>query len=182
MEGYVESSLMWSNWSEVACIDDSVVGFLFGRIDKTMRDKSHARSVYLETKMLSRWILRNPIELFRSFGLMWNVWITELKLAGHKPPSDAEIELLIVDSKHRGKGIGRSLVGRFLAAAREAGAGVVTVYTEDLQSDYQFYERYGFTKVATFHDDVTSYFANKDSTAIVFALDLKRATETVGQQ
>lgn len=179
MEGYVESSLLWSNWSAVACVGETVVGFLFGRIESTWKERSHLRNILLELRMLSRWILRDPLTLARSFGLIWNVWITELKVTGHKPRSDAEIELLIVDSQHRGKGIGRELVGSFLEAARHAGASTVTVYTEDLQSNYQFYEKYGFRRVATFHDDVTSYFANQDSTAIVFALDLRRSPVTV---
>lgn len=176
MEGYIESSLLWSNWAEVACVGDTVVGFLFGKIETAWRDRSRVRNTALEFMMLARWVLRDMHMLLRSFGLMWNVWITELKVAAHRPPSEAEIELLIVDSTQRGRGIGKQLVDRFLEAARQAGAKVVTVYTEDLQSNYQFYERYGFRKVATFRDDVTSYFAGKASTAIIFALDLRQPT------
>ncbi|OGS56037.1 MAG: hypothetical protein A3K60_02720 [Euryarchaeota archaeon RBG_19FT_COMBO_56_21] len=181
MKGYVESSLLYSTWSEVACIGDAVVGFLFGRIEKTWKGRSRMRTLLVELSMTARFLLRNPLMLARSFGLMWNVWITELKLAEHRPRSDAEIELLIVDSKNRGEGIGKDLVDRFITAAKEAGAEVVTLYSEDLQSNYQFYEKYGFRRVATFYDDVTSYFANKASTAIIYALDLKQSTDTERQ-
>ena len=176
MEGYVESSLMWSNYAEVACVDGAVVGFLFGKIDMTWKDRSRIKEIGQELSMLLRWIVRDPLVLARSFGLMWNVWITELKVAENRPSgSDAEIELFIVDSRQRGKGIGTELINRFLIAARQAGSSVVTVYTEDLQSDYQFYEKRGFRRVATFHDDVTSYFANRTSNAIIFALDLRQS-------
>ena len=181
MEGYIESSLLWSNWSEVACVSDEVVGFLFGRIETTWKDRSRLKNSAMEVMMFARWILRDASMLLRSLGLMWNVWITELKVAAHRPSSGAEIELLIVDSHFRGKRIGKELVDRFLAVAGEAGVKVVTVYTEDLQSNYQFYERYGFRKVATFRDDVTSYFAGKPSTAIIFALDLRRPTDAAKQ-
>ena len=175
MEGYVESSLLYSTWSEVACIGDEVVGFLFGRIEKTWKGRNRLRPLFTELAMTAKFLLRDPLMLLRSLGLMWNVWITEAKLAEHRPKSDAEIELLIVDSQHRGRGIGKQLVDRFLGAAVNAGARVATLYTEDLQSSYQFYERYGFRRVATFYDDMTSYFANEPSMAIIYALDLKRS-------
>ena len=175
MEGYIESSLLYSTWSEVACVGDEVVGFLFGRIEKTWKGRNRFRPLITELAMTARFLLRDPLMLARSLGLMWNVWITEAKLAEHRPESDAEIELLIVDSRHRGKGIGKQLADRFLGAAKNAGARVATLYTEDLQSNYRFYESYGFKRVDTFYDDVTSYFAGKPSTAIIYALDLKRS-------
>jgi ribosomal protein S18 acetylase RimI-like enzyme len=108
--------------------------------------------------------------------------LTELKLKVNMPRSDAEIRLFIVDSKHRGKGIGGMLIDRFLHTARDAGSTLATVYTDDKTSNWQFYEKYGFRRVGTFHDNVTSYFCNVDSTGMIYVLDLKKAQATAGQQ
>src|SRR4030065_2728581 len=88
-KGYLESSLLYSTWSEVACIGDAVVGFLFGRIEKTWKGRSRMRTLLVELSMTARFLLRNPLMLARSFGLMWNVGLTELKLAEHRPRSEA---------------------------------------------------------------------------------------------
>jgi len=55
------------------------------------------------------------------------------------------------------------------------GSSVITVYTDDKTSNWQFYERYGFKKVATFYDNVSSYYADVDSNGIVYALDLRES-------
>ena len=74
------------------------------------------------------------------------------------------------------------LIDRFLHTARDVGSTLATVYTDDKMSNWQFYEKYGFRRVRTFHDDVTTYFCNVDSTGIIYVLDLKRVQATAGQQ
>jgi len=91
------------------------------------------------------------------------------------PKSDASIEMFMVDPKHRGKGIGTELIERFLKAARDAGSSLVTVYTDDRMSSWQFYERHGFKKIDTFRDDVSSLWSGGESHGIIFVLDLKTA-------
>src|SRR4030067_2031966 len=66
MKGYVESSLLYSTWSEVACIGDAVVGFLFGRIEKTWKGRSRMRTLLVERSMTALFLLRHPLMLARS--------------------------------------------------------------------------------------------------------------------
>jgi ribosomal protein S18 acetylase RimI-like enzyme len=174
MEGYMEYSRRVANWADIAYTSDGIVGFLFGRIDK------------LPEKVLSR---KSPFgelpSIFRSFfargritpallRFLWSLMLTELKVKLNTPKSDASIEMFIVGSMYRGKGIGSELFDRFLRAAMDAGSALVTVYTDDRMSDWGFYEKRGFRRVGTFYDNITSHYSGLDARGIIFALDLKK--------
>jgi GNAT superfamily N-acetyltransferase len=182
MEGYIESCLMNANWTEIAYDSQGVIGFLFGRIDKYRGEVAVAGSLFGELPMLAKHIVGKYRKTPGILVLFWTLLLTELKLKVNMPRSDAEIGLFIVDSKHRGKGIGGMLIDRFLHTARDVGSTLATVYTDDKTSNWQFYEKYGFRRVRTFHDNVTSYFCNVDSTGMIYVLDLKKAQATAGSE
>jgi GNAT superfamily N-acetyltransferase len=171
MEGYVRTFLVRSNWTEVAHDSQGVTGLLFGRIGP-LRDKAGSRSLASKLGMV-------PQFLFGIHGqhvspiVLWHFFTTELKVLVNVPRSDAEVNLIIVDSKHQGKGLGRKLMERFVGAARDARCRLVTLYTDDQASNWRFYEVIGFRKVATFHDGLTSYFVERDANGIVYVLDVK---------
>ena len=171
MEGYVRSFLVRSNWKVVISDSQGVIGLLFGRIGGS-KAKEGGGSLANELGMIPQFLFGvngqhvSPVVLLHFF-------LTEFKVLVNVPRSDAEINLIIVDSKHRGKGLGKKLMDRFIAAAKEAGCRLVTLYTDDQMSNWKFYEIYGFRKVGTFHDSLTSYFAEKKATGIVYTLDLK---------
>ena len=175
MTGYIRSTLIHSTWTEVATISGEVVGFLFGHIDKQQNSKSWLKSLGEEVSMFSGLLFADYIKPDKALLMLFGITMTELKLAINRPKSDAEIEMLIVGAGHRGSGIGKALVDRFIEAARQVGSSVITVYTDDKTSNWQFYERYGFKKVATFYDNVSSYYADVDSNGIVYALDLRES-------
>jgi GNAT superfamily N-acetyltransferase len=182
MEGYIESSLMNANWTEIAYDSQGVVGFLFGRIDKYRGEVAAQGSLFGELPMLAKHIVGRYRKTPGILIFFCTLLLTELKLKVNMPRSDAEIRLFIVDSKHRGKGIGSLLIDRFLHNARDVGSTLATVYTDDKMSNWQFYEKYGFRRVGTFHDNVTSYFCNVDSTGMIYVLDLKKAQATAGSE
>src|SRR5512136_1979155 len=57
MEGYIESSLMNANWTEIAYDSQGVVGFLFGRIDKYRGDAAATGSLLGEIPSFARQVL-----------------------------------------------------------------------------------------------------------------------------
>ncbi len=178
MEGYIESSLMNANWTEIAYDSQGVVGFLFGRIDNYRGEVAVPGRLFGELPMLAKYIVGKYRNTPGILALFWTLLLTELKLKVNMPRSDADIRLFIVDSKHRGKGIGGMLIDRFLDTARNVGSTLATVYTDDKTSNWQFYEKYGFRKVGSFHDNVTSFFCDVDSTGMVYVLDLRNAQAT----
>ena len=171
MEGYVRTFLVRSNWTEVAHDSHGVIGLLFGRV-RGLREKAVNGSL---TSMLGM----IPQFLFGIHGqhvspiVIWHFFLTEFKVLVNVPRSDAEVNLIIVDSKYQGKGLGRKLMERFVGAARDARCRLVTLYTDDQASNWRFYEALGFRKVATFHDGLTSYFVERDAKGIVYVLDVE---------
>jgi len=173
MENYIEYSLSVSNWSEVALTAEGVVGFLFGRIDNYEGRARPKKYVLGELPSAIKWFLSRENKARWHIAFAWDIVLTELKLALNTPDSDASIEMFIVDSRMRGKGVGGLLLDRFLKAARESGSSLVTVYTDDLMSNWQYYERRGFRRVATFYDNITSHYSGSDARGIIFSLSLE---------
>lgn len=173
MEGYMQHSLDSSNWADIACTDEGVVGFLFGRIDGYLGAAAPRRSPLGEVPSLMRSVLGHDRAGPRLLSFVWSLALTEFKLKLNMPKSDASVEMFIVGSPIRGMGVGSELLDRFLSAAREAGSSLVTVYTDDKVSDWQFYEKRGFRRVGTFHDNITSHYSGVDARGIIFALDLQ---------
>ncbi|MBU0684865.1 MAG: GNAT family N-acetyltransferase [Thermoplasmatota archaeon] len=171
MEGYVRTFVVRSNWTEVAHDSHGVTGLLFGRIG-SLKGKAGSRSLSSKLGMI-------PQFLFGTHGqhvspvLLWHFFMTEFKVLVNVPRSDAEVNLIIVDPKYQGKGLGKKLIERFVGAARDARCRLVTLYTDDQASNWRFYEVIGFRKVATFHDGLTSYFVERDAKGIVYVLDVK---------
>lgn len=168
----MQYSLDSSNWADFACTDDGVVGFLFGRIDGLRGRSAPERSLFGEVPSLVRSILNHDRSRPRLLAFVWSLALTDFKLKLNMPRSDASVEMFIVSERLRGRGVGSELLNRFLTAARETGAALVTVYTDDKVSDWQFYERRGFRRVGTFHDNITSHYTGLDARGIIYTLDL----------
>lgn len=175
MEGYMEYSLSASNYADVACTPEGMVGFLFGRIDGHGEEIRVSGPDTGETKSKTRTSLRDWLFAIRHLRFLWSVLLTDLKLMLYMPRSDAAIEMFIVASEHRGKGVGTALLQRYLDAARGAGTKLVTVYTDDRMSDWRFYERNGFTRVKTFKDNITSHYSGSYARGIIYVLTLHRS-------
>jgi ribosomal protein S18 acetylase RimI-like enzyme len=172
MKGYMAYSVGLSNWTDMACTSEGVVGFLFGRIDNYAGRPLPRRSPLGELPTFFRSFFIDSRITQKSILFTWSLFLTELKARLRIPKSDASIEMFIVSSSHRGKGVGSELIDRFLRAAREAGSSLVTVYTDNVMSNWQFYEKRGFKIVGTFHDNITSHYSGLDSEGIILALEL----------
>lgn len=182
LEGYMEYSLSLSNWTDIAYTSEGIIGFLFGRIDNRPEKVPSKKSVFGEPMMIVRSLFSRESITPTHLRFLWGLALTELKLKLKTPKSDASIEMFIVDSKHRGKGVGGELLSRFLRAARDAGSSLVTVYTDDRLSNWGFYERRGFRRVGAFYDNITSHYSGLDANGIIFALDLKKGMPLVSDE
>lgn len=172
MEGYMRYSLESSNWTDMAVAEGDIVGFLFGRIDGLPDAPVPGTSMFGELPSLARTFLARERVTPNVLRLFWSLVMTDVKLALNTPRSDAAVEMLIVDSAHRGEGVGGMLLDRFLGAAEASGSRLVTVYTDELMSNWRFYEHRGFRRVATFHDDITSHYSGSPAKGIVYVMEL----------
>lgn len=157
--------------SEVVCADGQAAGFLLGRIQRDVGLWDHVRMwsglLTAGAKLFSGRYGRvhRPVEFARCF------LSTEAKARQHSAGSEAEVVLFVVGAQYQGLGLGRALLDRFVATARERGACWLTLYTDPL-SNWRFYERYGFTRRATFVDDIDTYFRREKTEGFVYELTL----------
>jgi ribosomal protein S18 acetylase RimI-like enzyme len=172
-EPWIESTNLSSTWAEVALVDGEVVGFLFGSID-SMKPKGATLKQLTDQLWMFRRMLSGGFGRFNiPLRLAMAFFFTEFRLEVNRPDADADITLLVVDTRFRGKDIGKRLVDSFVKVAEEAGAHAVLVYTDDKTSNWKFYEIYGFRKVNTFPDSISTYFAGERANAIYYLLNLK---------
>ena len=172
MRLYVDVCRPAATRSEVACVDGQVAGFLLGRVQRAV---TWWQSVQMWSGLVKAGVrlfsgrygrVKHPFEFARCF------LSTEAKAQQHSAGSEAEVVLFVVGSQYQGLGLGRALLDRFVAAARQRGARLMTLYTDPL-SNWKFYERYGFTRRATFVDDLDTYFRGEKTAGFVYELKLQ---------
>ena len=169
MRGYVELCFYPSTWQEVVCISGEVVGFLFGRIEKDVTVGKSLYTLFSNLILLAKFILKRYGKIKRPFTFLREFLATESKVYECMPGVECVIELFVVDSKHRGKGIGRELMNRFIFTAKAKGIKKISVYTDPL-SNWKFYEIYGFQKTCSFHDRLNSYIEQEDVEGFIYTL------------
>ena len=118
MEGYIESSLMNANWTEIAYDSQGVVGFLFGRIDKHRGEAPVQGSLFGELPTLAKDIVGKYRKTPGILVFFWTLLLTELKLKVNMPESDSEIRLFMKSvlrrpAIHRGEEAGRPTLRNF---------------------------------------------------------------------
>ena len=161
-----------ATWKEVACVSDSVVGLLWGKIFSDvgflggLRERLAHATAYL--KLLLGFYGKIPHRL----SLAKNGVIDGMSMARNYPEADAEVLYFVVDPAYRGKGIGKRLMDRFVEHAKSRGAKRISVYTVDPGSDLGFYERYGFKRYSSFRDRFMSAIGNREVKGIIYVLDL----------
>lgn len=173
LEGYMAYSLARSNWTDIACVDAIPAGFLFGRIDGLPGIEAPSQHPLGELPWAVGSMLRARRDAPSLLRFLWNLELTDMKLMLNMPRADATIEMFIVGAEHRGKGLGTMLLDRFVGKAVGAGSTKVTVYTDDMLSNWQFYERKGFKRIGSFYDNITSYYSKKHCRGMVYSLDVK---------
>jgi len=159
-------------WAEVAEDEHGIVGMLFGDI-KGRPSRVERHTTYgIELGTFLKGLTGDYGNAITTLLFLASFMMTELKLLINKPHSDAEITMLIVGEEHRGRGLGKQLVDRFIESARKMGAKSVSLYTDDQTSNWRFYEIYGFKQVAKFYDNGSSRYAGKHSNALIYKIDL----------
>jgi ribosomal protein S18 acetylase RimI-like enzyme len=160
-----------ASWAEVAQDEHGIVGMLFAEV-KGRPARKERRSTYgIEIGTFLRGLTGDYGNAVTTIRFLGSFLMTELKLLINRPRSDAEISMLIVQEGHRGKGLGKQLVDRFIEGAKKQGARSVSLYTDDQTSNWRFYEIMGFKQVAKFYDNGSSRYAGKHANALIYRMD-----------
>ncbi|MCL0065484.1 GNAT family N-acetyltransferase [Dehalococcoidia bacterium] len=161
-----------STYSELAIIDGEVAGFLFGRIERhfTLIDKCRLVKRYLP--LLWRFLLGQFGPRQKLLQLLGPLASEEQELRRNVPPSEGRIEYFAVSPEYQGRGVGRSIMDRFVQYAERYGVRAVSVFTGETVS-FWFYERYGFQRWAEFDSPFGSYLHGKPIKGFSYRLALQ---------
>lgn len=170
MHAYIELARLPSTWLEVACVSDQVVGLLFGRVHSEYTTATGLRTLFSCLRLSCRAILGQYGKLWQPLTLLGKGIATGIRVERHMPDPDAIVELFVVDSEHRGKGIGRALMDRFVAAAKSKGVRMIALHTDQL-SNWRFYEKYGFKRWSAFTEILSSYLKGEDVRGFIYILN-----------
>lgn len=150
---FLRSSLMNSNYTLVAEENGKVIGFILGRTDKgfNLLGNLLLHLPHILWNTLS-FIARNKSDqkLLQFVGVLNSSYKKILKLA--KTKFDGELVLFIVDTEEQGKGIGRSLMNRFIGKCRTKGVRKLRVFT-DTECSYGYYDYNGFRRLHELETD-----------------------------
>lgn len=170
-EMYVGVSLAASNFYQVVEEDGRVVGFLFA--------KGGAGSLYHNAYSGLTGIARFFYRLLTLRGAPmrrkvyyagiivqheWNRRAVEATRAN-------EAHLMAVDPSAQGKGYGRLLMDAYIAHCRAAQIGRITLET-DRESNYGFFEHYGFTVKGEFYSPLQHAYTGTSGQSFVYELKL----------
>jgi len=160
----------YSDWWEVASLNNRVAAFAFGR---TRGEPSFTEDIAL-VRVIAGAMFRmlKKGSVFEIVPLLCRSVITELKIMLKTPENQGELAFLVVESESRGKGIGSTLMNRYLDQARRKHVKKVALFTTDPECDWGFYEAMGFRKVSVFDDDVGAFYGRIPSKGMIFAIDL----------
>ena len=171
MHGFIELARLPSTWLEVACVSDRAVGLLFGRMDSDRTPVTELRMLLSGLRLGCKAILGQYGRIKKPLTLLRKGIATGALVKRRSPAAEAVVELFVVDSEHRGRGIGRALMDRFVTAAKRKGAHTVALHTDQL-CNWRFYEKYGFKRWSAFTEIVSSYLKGKNVEGYIYVIEM----------
>lgn len=168
MKAYVELSMLLSDYKDVCCYQDTVVGFIFCSKHKqlpTLKDRLSYN------RLLWGFITGRYGKIKRRARFLFNLILTMIKVELLCRRFDCEVVLFAVDSRYRGSGIGKTLLNRFISGITGSNHKTVYLYT-DIESNWNFYEHYGFKKYKDFIDNELSFIKKRKITSFIYYYEL----------
>jgi GNAT superfamily N-acetyltransferase len=164
MKAYVRISLILSDYSEICYYNNEVLGFLFGMTSMRYPDFNKRLDLW---KLLWGFITGKYGRIKRRFRFLLAFLTTMIKVEFLCSKFDSEIVLFVVDGQYRGKGIGKALVNHFIDYAKQNKKETIYLYT-DIESNWPFYEKTGFTKYKDFYDPEVSFLRGERTMSFIY--------------
>jgi len=168
---YCELCRAPSFWQEIAVASGRPVGLLFGSSLQRRPPEAALRNSFRRIALGERFLRGKYGHAPHPFTLAAKMVQSRLRADQQAPKADAQIELVVVAAAHRGHGVGRTLIDRFVRACAAQGARSLRLLTDPL-SDWSFYKAYGFRYVAEFTDPLNSWLAGRPVASYVYMLDM----------
>ena len=171
MRVYVLLGLAQSDYAEVCCQGEKVVGLLFGATGDTPLCPEQKRE---SRNLLWAFVRGRYGRMKHHLRFLFGFVYSALKFEFLCSRFDSEVTLFIVDKAHRRQGLGRALMDHFIDHARANKRKTVYLGT-DVESSWGFYEHYGFEKDRDFHDNGLSVMRGKRTQSFIYYYDLRNS-------
>lgn len=153
MKAYVELSYLMSDYSEVCCNENGVVGFIFCTTVKRRASAAQRKALY---KLVKAFLSGQYGRIKKRFRFLVSYLLDLIKVAFLCRHFSSEVILFAVDNEDRGHGIGRRLMDHYIRYARRKKQKTICLYT-DIESNWKFYEQYGFVRYRSFKDNELTF-------------------------
>ncbi len=172
---YILDCVNYSRHKELVIDEnDNVLGILFAGLEKETflnRLKNNLFDKYLSAKWQYH-LLKGDLGDKKIAQKIANADITDqIVEAQYSKIYDGEINLFILSSTLRGKGIGFKLMNRCVDFYKNYNLNKIWLWTE-LSCTYSFYEKYGFIKDIDFHSPGLIYKENPKGVGMVYTLNI----------
>ncbi|MDD2404535.1 MAG: GNAT family N-acetyltransferase [Victivallaceae bacterium] len=169
MKAYIKMNLLLSDCKEVCYYNKEVIGFIFGSINQ---EKNFSLQRYIKANKLFWGFLTGKYgKIEKKYRFLVSVILTVFKVELLCRKFDSEINLIVIDKEYRGLGIGTKLITRFLEKAKQKGSKSIYLYT-DIESNWKFYEIYGFNRYREFYDYELSFLKDKNICSYIYVYNI----------
>ncbi len=168
---YVAGTLAESRHARVIDTGGEVQALLFGWAGTDNRYRNEYSGIAGRLRTLTRLLTLPKVRFVTK--LDWLRAITAHQVARQRiePIGDGEVTLFAAALTSQGKGYGRRLMDAYVDHCRQLGIEWLTVET-DVESNYGFYDHYGFTMIGEFTSPMNQKFSGGSGRSFVYELNL----------
>ena len=168
---YTAGTLAESRYARVIDSDGEVQAFLFGRAGAGDMYHNEYSGVRGRMRTLARLLTLPGVSFAAKFHWLRVINAHEIARRRVEPIGEGEVTLFAAAVESRGQGFGQRLMDAYVTHCRQLGVARVTVET-DIESNYGFYDHYGFTVVGEFTSPMNQRFSGGSGRSFVYELTL----------
>jgi ribosomal protein S18 acetylase RimI-like enzyme len=172
VKAYVLNNLCNSNYAEVCCDGDKIVGFLFANLKDCPDEKIEKSGNF---KLFFDFISGRYGKVKKQYQLLFGQMLATMKTEHICRKFDGEIMLFVVASEYRGHGIGKTLINNVLSYAKTNNLKSIFLATDPM-CNWAFYEKIGFSRYSEFYDNALSILMKKRANTYIYYMSLMSAT------
>lgn len=168
---YTAGTLAESRYARVIESGGEVQALLFGRAGTGDPYRNEYSGVIGRVRTLGRFLALPGVGFASKLGWLRAIAVHQITRRRIEPVGEGEVTLFAAALAAQGKGHGRRLMDGYVDHCRRLGIERLTVET-DVDSNYGFYDHYGFTRIGEFNSPMNQRFSGGSGRSFVCELNL----------
>lgn len=166
---FVGMSAANSNFLKVIEDNNTIVGLIFGKIEKQKCYKNSYSGILGFLKLIKQLFTIKGVSFGEKYNLLKGIISHEKKRKKVESKKSSEVNLFAVHPDSQGKGYGKKLINEFIQTCKQYGVKRLVLET-DADCNYGFYENIGFKHIASFESKLLKRFSEKSSETFIYEL------------